>query len=262
MSLADEIRTEADAYKLLEKLRWADAPVCPHCDSKRVYFLNPVDGTGQRKTRTGSESQRRVWKCGACRKQFSVLTGTIFHGTKISIRKWVLVIFEMCANKNGLAAREIERKYKLSPKSAWFMTHRIREAMKSDPLAGLLQGTIVVDETYIGGSPKNRHGNKDRPKAVSRKTSGRATDKTAVVSLIHKESGVVRSRVVPNVDGRNLRDAIERHVDTAGSTLHTDEFKSYKPVGHDFKAHAVVNHRDGEYVRAGVSTNMVEGYFS
>ncbi len=98
-----------------------------------------------------------MWKCRDCRKQFTVLVGTIFQGTKISVRTWVLVIFEMCSNKNGIAAREIERKYGLTPKSAWFMTHRIREAMKRDPLAGLLAGTIVADETWIGGKAQNRH---------------------------------------------------------------------------------------------------------
>ena len=112
------------------------SPVCPHCESTGVYFLNPANGVS-RKTRTGANSERRVWKCGACRKQFSATTGTVFHGSKISIRKWLFVFFEMCANKNGIAAREIERKYELTPKSAWFMTQRIREAMKRDPLAGL-----------------------------------------------------------------------------------------------------------------------------
>ena len=96
----------------------------------KFYFLTPKDGTEGRKTRTGSNTQRRVWKCGDCRKQFSVLTGTIFHGTKISIRTWLFVVFEMCASKNGVSAREIERKYDITAKTAWFMLHRIREAMK------------------------------------------------------------------------------------------------------------------------------------
>jgi len=164
------IGTEAEAYEFLEALRWADGPVCPHCASvAKHYFLKPTNGTTARKTRTGSASQRRVWKCKDCRKQFSVLTGTIFHGTKIPLRTWLMVIFEMCASKNGVAAREIERKYDLTPKSAWFMTQRIREAMKRDPLAGLLSGTVVADETWIGGKPGNMHVRK-RPLWESRKT--------------------------------------------------------------------------------------------
>src|SRR3954451_17796715 len=156
--LANQITTEADAYKLLESLRWPEGKpdACPLCGSmKGFYFLAPVDGSTGRKTRTGSNSQRRVWKCADCRKQFSVLTGTIFHGTKISIRTWLFVVLEMCAAKNGVSAREIERKYDLTPKSAWFMLHRIREAMKpGQPLGALLGGAVQVDETWIGGNPK------------------------------------------------------------------------------------------------------------
>ncbi len=159
-SLAEKVRTESDAYLFLEELRWGDKPVCPHCGSvHKPYFLTPKNGAS-RKTRTGSVSERRVWKCADCRKQFSVLTGTIFHGTKIPVRKWVFVVFEMCSSKNGVAAREIERKYDVDTKTAWFMLHRIREAMKREPLAGLLSGRVVADETWIGGKPSNRHGHK------------------------------------------------------------------------------------------------------
>ncbi len=147
LSLADKLRTEADAYLYLEELRWGDRPICPHCGSvRKPYFLNPANGAS-RKTRTGTASQRRVWKCADCREQFSVLTGTIFHGSKIPVRTWVFVIFEMCSSKNGVAAREIQRKYELTGKSSWFMLHRIRQAMKRDPLAGLLSGGVVADET-------------------------------------------------------------------------------------------------------------------
>lgn len=101
-ALAEKIPTEAVLH--LEDLRWDGTPICPHCGSVRQhYFLKPSNGT-ERRTRTGSMSQRRVWKCADCRKQFSVLTGTIFHGTKIPVRKWLFVIFEMCSSKNGVAA--------------------------------------------------------------------------------------------------------------------------------------------------------------
>jgi transposase-like protein len=151
--LASKLQSEADAYKFLEDLRWPDGePVCPHCGSKRKhYFLTPQNGAA-RKTRTGSMSQRRVWKCADCRKQFSVLTGTIFHGSKIPVRTWVFVVFEMASSKNGVSAREIERKYDLTPKTAWFMLHRIREAMKREPMSSLLSGRVVADETWFGGT--------------------------------------------------------------------------------------------------------------
>src|SRR5664279_2663609 len=157
IELADRLRTEGDAYLYLEELRWGDRPICPHCGSVRQhYFLKPSNGTA-RKTRTGAPTERRVWKCADCRKQFTVLTGTIMHGSKIPVRKWLFVIFELVSSKNGVAAREIERKYDLTAKSAWFMLHRIREAMKREPLAGLLSGRVVADETFIGGKAKNMH---------------------------------------------------------------------------------------------------------
>jgi transposase-like protein len=252
LQLADKLRDEADAYKFLEDLRWNGEPVCSHCGADRPYFLKARDG--ERRTRTGSTSQRRVWKCRACRKQFSVLTGTIFHGTKIPLRTWVLVVFEMASSKNGVAAREIERKYGLTPKSAWFMMHRIREAMKRDPMAGLLTGRVVADETYIGGKPGNRH-------KGSRGRQG-YTDKTPVMALVSRETGEVITKVVPNVTGANLAAAIRREVDPERVELHTDESGHYTASGLPFKAHHSVNHSQAEYVRGDVSTNQAENFFS
>jgi transposase-like protein len=257
LRLADELRTEADAYVYLENMRWGDGePTCPHCGTVDAhYFLTPKDGKA-RKTRTGSASERRVWKCRACRKQFSVLTGTIFHGTKIPVRTWLFVIFDMCSAKNGISAREIERKYDLTPKSAWFMAHRIREAMKREPMAGLLSGTVISDETWIGGKPKNRHGYKPY------KGRGPRSDKQPVQTLIHAETGEVRSRVVPNVKSETLREHLFENVDKANTDLHTDEGFGYGPVGRAFRSHETVEHRSGEYVRGDVSTNKAENYFS
>ncbi len=216
----------------------------------KFYFLAPKDGTTGRKTRTGSNSQRRVWKCADCRKQFSVLTGTIFHGTKISIRTWLFVVLEMCASKNGVSAREIERKYDLTPKSAWFMLHRIREAMKpGQPLGNLLGGAVQVDETYIGGNPKNRHYND--PREVARRESGKWSDKQPVVSLIHYET-----------NGATLLPAIQEVMDPKRTHLHTDSAKVYQGIASHFAAHEYVDHSAGEYARGNVGTNLAEGYFS
>lgn len=256
LALSEKLRTEADAHQFLEDLRWGDRPICPHCGSvRKPYFLTPANGTS-RKTRTGSVSERRVWKCADCRKQFSVLTGTIFHGTRIPVRKWVFVIFEMCSSKNGVAAREIERKYDVDTKTAWFMLHRVREAMKREPLAGLLSGRVVADETWIGGKPSNRHGHK-RGKGGQGKT-----DKTPVVALVSRETGEVRSQAVANVRGSSLRAVINEQVDTAATHLHTDSAKSYGKIAGDFSGHSTVDHYAGEYVRGDVSTNLAEAYFS
>ena len=254
MALADRVTDDVDAYLLLEDLRWGGEPVCPHCNAGNPYFLKPANGSS-RKTRTGSMSVRRVWKCRSCRKQFSVLTGTIFHGTKISIRTWLFVIFEMCASKNGVAAREIERKYNLTPKTAWYMLHRIREAMKREPLASMLTGTVVSDETYIGGKPKNRHGHR-----YGKGGQGQS-DKTPVVSRVSADSGEVRSFVVDRVTRSNITDVLTSNIDQ-NAVIHTDESSVYTPVGATFAGHETVHHGEYEYVRNGVSTNPAEGYFS
>jgi transposase-like protein len=265
-ALMNRLQSEADAYKLLEDLRWENGnpdycPLCGVADGK-FYFLQPQDGTTGRKTRTGSNSQRRVWKCAACRKQFSVLTGTIFHGTKISIRTWVLVVLEMCASKNGFSAREIERKYDLTAKSAWFMLHRIREAMKpGKPLGDLLGGAVQVDETWIGGNPKYRH--KNDPREEARKAKPTKSDEQAVVSLVHYETRRAHSRVVPDVTGETLLPAIEEVMELKRTSLHSDGGAAYKNIaGNRVHQHEWVDHDAGEYARGNVSTNLAEGYFS
>jgi transposase-like protein len=278
IGLANKLQTEADAYLFLEQLRWGTGVECPHCHNDRAYFLAPK--TDQRKTTRGTGTQRRVWKCAACRKQFSVLTGTIFHGTHIPVRVWVMVIFEMCSSKNGVSAREIERKYDLTPKSAWFLLHRIREAMTRDPLAGMLRGVIVADETYIGGLEGNKHKRK-RNKGVTPTTEptaivpggrekmhrGPQPGKTLVLSLISTETGEVRSKVIPDVTGATLRKVMADQIDLANSTLMTDENTSYRQVAPEMVAHHTVNHSKDEYVRkikgfGKVTTNHAEGYFS
>ena len=261
----NRLQSEADAYQLLESLRWENGtpdycPLCGVADGK-FYFLKPQDGTTGRKTRTGSNSQRRVWKCAECRKQFSVLTGTIFHGTKISIGTWVLVVLEMCASKNGVSAREIERKYDLTAKTAWFMLHRIREAMKpGKPLSDLLSGAVQADETWIGGNPRNRHRND--PREAERLAKSDRSDKQPVFSLVHYETRDVRSRVIPDVTGSTLLAAIAEETDMKRTWLHTDGGSGYKTVAPRVYEHDV--DRDaGIWKRpSGASTNLAEGYFS
>jgi len=259
LQLADKLRTEADAYLYLEKLRWNGRPVCPHCGSVgEHYFLTPKNGSS-RKTRTGAASERRVWKCSDCRKQFSVLTGTIFHGSKIPVRTWCFLVFEMAASKNGISAREVERKYGLCPRSAWFALHRLREAMKRGPSANPLSGIVIADETWYGGKPSNRHGHK---RAKKDRLQGQ-TDKTPIFALVSRGTGEVRSQAVPNVRSHNLRKVVEKHVDAPRAHLHTDSGLHYREVAKPFAMHSTVDHSEGEYVsRGGTTTNHAETYFS
>jgi transposase-like protein len=268
--LAAEIPDEATAWAYLERLRWpSGVPVCPHCGFKGANYIRPLNGT-TRRTRTGAQSARRLWQCQACRKQFSAMTGTIFHGSKVPLRTWLFVLFEMCANKNGFAAREIERKYGVAPKTAWFMAHRLREAMKTKGPEHLLAGTIVSDETWIGGDPANRHGgaigtkpkrNRQPVPVIPGQLHKKKTDKTPVVSLINADTGEVRSRVVRDVTGATLGKLMADNVDMERSVLYTDESTIYDHLGREFIEHNAVNHSEGEYVRGNITTNRAEGYF-
>ena len=256
MWLAAKLQSDADAYKYLEELRWGDEPVCPHCGViGGHYFLKPANGIS-RETSRGKQSQRRTWKCSACREQFSVTTGTVMHGSHVSLRVWLLIFFEMASNKNGIAAREIERKYGVNARTAWHLTQRIREAMVANP-SNPLAGTWVADETWVGGTPKYMHANKRNPESRQGHT-----DKTTVFSLIHLESGTVRSAVIQGAHSSTIRPVIKTHVDVSMSTLYTDASIIYRDLGKTFAAHEFVNHAAGEYVHKAVSTNPAENFFS
>lgn len=264
--LANRIQTEADAYAFLESIRWPKGQIiCPHCGSEAPHYFLNATMPGGRRTRTGSVTERRVWKCRDCRKQFSVITGTVMHGTKAPIRVWLFVIFEMAANKNGIAALEIQRKYGVANRTAWFMCHRVREAMLRTDKTKMI-GTIVADETWIGGDPTNRHTHlapkEPRIPVPFVPGTNKKTDKTPVMTLICSEDGEARSQVIANVSAKTLRKVITENVEAARSVLHTDSAPGYRQVGQSFRDHQAVNHVIGEYVRHGVSTNKAENYFS
>jgi len=219
-------------------------------------YLVPANGVS-RETVRGKQSERRVWKCRDCKRQFSAITGTVMHGSHIPIRTWLFVIFEMVSNKNGVAAREIERRYDLHPKSAFDMLHRIREAMANGP-KGLFGNVVVADETYIGGDPTNWHATDTRPHGWAR-----GTKKTAVFSLIDVTAGEVRSKVIDHVNVRELGEAIAENVDMSTTELHSDKFPSYRVIGQGMAAHHFVDHNAGQYVTEKSSgTNKAENYFS
>jgi transposase-like protein len=246
-TLAKHFSDEAAAWELLETIRWPEGPICPHCaNAEKSYFLKPQ--SGYRETRTGQRTYRRVWKCASCRKQYSVLVGTVFHGSKIPVSKWLLSIHMMCAGKNGVSAHELHRQLDVTYKSAWFMAHRVRYAMARSPLGDRMTGTVEADETYIGGKGQRR----GRP--------GKTSKKTPVVSLVQKD-GEARSSVVADVTGATLASVLKEHIDPT-ATLHTDEYAAYKQPARGFAAHETVKHRDHEYARGEVTTNRVEGFFS
>lgn len=251
---------------LMEELRWPDGPECPHCGATKAYFLTPKNAAGRRSGPGEKRTVRRVWKCAKCRKQFSVLTGTIFHGTKVPLADWLQVMVLMSASKNGIASREVERLIGVTAETAWFMTHRLREAMRRGGVLAPFEGVVVADETFIGGEPKNRHSSVRNTPVPLRPGERRGhTDKASVLSLINTATGEVRSKVIPDVTGATLRKAIAEQADMGRTELHTDEWSGYKPVTPELLAHRTVNHSDDEYVRREggrmITTNPAEGLF-
>jgi transposase-like protein len=179
--IAKKFSDESEVYKFLESVLWENGVVCPHCGSiNQSTFLQPRNG--ERKTRNGNETYRRVWQCDACGQQFSVLVGTIFEDSHIALSKWLIAIHEMCAAKNGVSALELSRKLGISYRPAWHMAHRIRFAITRAPLAEMIKGTIEADETYIGGKAKNMHKAKRERVIQGRGTVG----KTAVLTVVER----------------------------------------------------------------------------
>lgn len=239
------------AADYLESIRWPDGPVCPHC------------GTLDEKHYRLKHQTRKLWKCRACRKQFTVTVGTIFEGSHIPLNKWLLAFYLLCSSKKGMSAHQLHRMLGITYKSAWFMAHRIRYAMEQPAFSRLLSGTVEADETYIGG--KKRRPNKkqwapiDSSKPDARKQTGRGGGNTPVVTLVER-GGEARSFRVANVTAETLGGAIRRNVDTS-SHLRTDSFMSYVKVGREYASHEAVNH-DVEYVRGDAHTNTAENFFS
>jgi transposase-like protein len=255
-TLPKYLANEPSVWELLERLRWPEGEVvCPHCGvvSMSHYFV--AARSGKRKTPKGTITYRRLWSCRDCRKQFSVLVGTIFESSKVPVSKWLRALWLMAAGKNGVSAKELERHLQVTYQTAWHMSHRLREAMKREPLAALWTGTVVSDETWVGGAGKNRHANK-------RMNVQGLTDMTPVVALVNKTTGEVHTKVVPDVTGKTLRAMLDETCVPADTHLHTDSSRSYLKLGPDFASHGSANHSAGEYVRDGISTNQAESFFA
>jgi transposase-like protein len=243
--LAKYFSDEDAARALLEEMRWGkDGAVCPHCGGADPYKLEPR-ATSKRPCRKG------LYKCRACRKQFTVTVGTIFEDSHIPISKWLLALHLLASSKKGISAHQLHRNLGISYKGAWFMAMRLRYAAANGPLSGMLEGTVEIDETWVGGKDKRR----GYPGGVDAK-------KTPVVALVERGSGRVRAFPVERVTANTLGKAIERHM-KHDARMMTDEYYPYKLVAEDAgRKHTFVKHKAKEYVRGEAHTNTVEGFFS
>jgi transposase-like protein len=242
--------TEDEARETIERIVWPNGPVCPHCGA--VENLTRLQGQGGPK---GTMHRPGCFQCNSCHDQFTVMVNTIFEDSHIPLRKWLMAFALLCSAKKGISALQLQRELDLgSYRTAWHLAMRIRHAMSREPLAGLLKGTVEVDETYVGGKP--------RPEAGAPKSKrGRGTKKTPVVALVER-NGRVRARKVERVDGVTLKAAIRENVDRS-SRIMTDEWAAYRGIGSEFAGgHEVVTHSAGEYARGDATTNTAESFFA
>jgi transposase-like protein len=248
---------EIKAREFLEKKRWANGRVCPHCKCTETYPLT---------AREGSKSPVRpgVYKCKnkECRKQFTVRVGTIFEDSKLPIRVWLAAIHLMSAAKNGISSHELARQLDITQKSGWFVCHRIREAMKREPMAGMLgkdSGTVEVDETYFGPR-RQRYQHKGK--------RGPTGTKKPVLALVERGGSVVAYPIkAPTAE--TLKGSIRKLVDKSAAIM-TDEHRCYRGIGPEFDGgHHTTNHSKKEYVRYEQcgpvfvsTTNTAESFFA
>ena len=246
MNLTDPIFTDkAKAREHLEATRWPNGPECPHC------------GVVNEATRFNGKAHRAgVYKCNACQEQFTATVGTVFERSKVPLNKWLLANYLMTSSKKGVSAHQLHRTLGVTYKTAWFMAHRLREAMREEgpaPLGG--EGKVVeADETVVGGKERNKRLSKRNPKNIG------AVGKSVAFTLVER-NGRARSFHVANVSGRTLGPIIRKNV-SRKSALMTDDAGQYRPIGREFARHESVNHGIEEYVRGDAHSNTVEGFFS
>lgn len=229
--LIEEFGSEDRCRTYLEELRWPDGVECPRCENKTISRIR----------------ERNQFECASCRYQFSATAGSTFHDSHLSLWKWFLAVYLMVESKKGISAKQVQRTLGVSYKTAWYLCHRVRDAMGSveeSPLVGIVE----VDETLIGGK---------RPGAGR----GYRENKTVVIGAVQR-GGNIRLRVIPNTRKHAVEGFIQSSVDHP-EAIFTDEFKSYDDVAVTVDTrHETVNHSEDEYVRGDVHTNSVEGVWS
>jgi transposase-like protein len=245
--LSSNIFHDEDAARtFLEQQRWPDGPYCPHC------------GEAENVTRMSGKSHRPgLHQCNSCRQTFTVTVGTLYERSKVPLHKWLMATYLLCSSKKGISSHQLHRMLGVTYKTAWFMTHRIREAMRDSdpgPLGGEGQ-TVEVDETYIGGIKwvyTNEKGwIRERKKGIEQKK---------VLTLVER-GGKARSFHVQRVNAKTVRKVMVTQIDRK-SALMTDEANIYTSVGREFAKHEFVTHSASEYVRGDAGTQVIENYFS
>jgi len=231
MKLAELFHSDDRCRAYLEALRWPEGITCLRCQSPKI----------------SRSYKRNQFICDACEYNFSVTAGSIFHDTKLPLPKWFMAVYLMTESKKGISANQMKRTLAVSYKTAWYLCHRIRAAMR-DAAAPMLRGIVEVDETYVGGKRRGvGRGNRD--------------NKTMVVGAIQR-GGSVRLKVEKRNDRKTLHTFIKAVVADDAEAIHTDEWPAYLGIADENTRHEMVNHHAEEWVRADVHTNTVEGVWS
>ncbi|MBN8979172.1 MAG: IS1595 family transposase [Rhizobiales bacterium] len=245
---AKHFQTHEAAREYLEALRWGNERVCPHCGSLNSFATKKAG----------------IYRCREkeCRKDFSVTTKSVMESSHIKLHIWLQAFYLMASSKKGVSSHQLHRALGVTYKTAWFLSHRIREAMRNGGLTSPMGGegsVIEADETYFGPTAEPRV-SKQRGDRPYKKGNRGPRNKRAIVSLVER-GGSVRSFHVAVADAATVSTIVNANVHYE-SRLHTDESKLYTRVGADFATHETINHSAKEYARGDVTTNSVEGYFS
>jgi transposase-like protein len=238
LELLDYFKDQETCMKYWEQIRWYGEITCVHCGATNPYRTN------------------RGFKCSApaCHKKFSAFVGTVFENTKIPLRSWFAAIYLTSSQKKGVSSLQLSRDLSLSQKTAWYLLHRIRQAFMAD-IPERVNGTIEVDETFVGGKNKNRHWDKKVPHSEGRSH----IDKTPVLGILQQD-GELRCFVVPDTKAATIQPIIRAHVEK-GSTIYSDEWWAYKGLNKDYD-HQYIDHGRKQYKNGPVCTNTVEGAWS
>ncbi len=249
--LAEKYNSRWKCVEQIEHVKWKGKPCCPHCQSKRLTKRSDII----------------TWHCNTCNKDSSVLAGTIFERSHLSLPKWFQLIFLMLNAKKGISAMQIHRDIGCTYKSAWYSAMRVRCAMLD--WGEMLEGIIEMDETYVGGKPRKRnHPSADNtadlsnvfPKDDFRVKRGRGTKKVPVGAIVERKGRVV-AKVMKGVTSKDLMGLLKKTVKIKDATLMTDDYTSYRKMD-ELIEHFVVKHSAKEYARGAIHTNTIEGFFS